>query len=99
MIRSLHNVIGKYAIDGDGNPLPSHKEYRLHYICHTGTEIWCQSPTGDSTDSLVFGHDNDYPQLLNRRVADRGHMMVTIKRELMYCYHSQMWYWFDTLYI
>jgi len=93
---SIYDNIGKYAVDKDNNTLPRTREWVLKYAHHTGKEVFCESPTGDSTDSVVFGHlAGDSAEAINKLFEGR---MVRIHQELMYNYQSEVWYWFNTIY-
>ena len=96
MFASINDIIGKYAVDNSGNSLPTTREWTLKYVCHTGTEVYCDSPTGDSSDSLIFGHFAGSSAEAINRMFD-GHM-VRIKQEMQYDYNAEVWYWFNTIY-
>lgn len=94
MITCINDVIGTYAVDYDGNVLPYTKEVTARFVAHTGTEVWVASPSGDSSDSLIFGHIHSNTAWFAREFGGR---MITIRSERKYDYHKSVWYWYNTV--
>lgn len=94
MITCINDIIGTYAVDYDNNVLPYTKEITARFVAHTGTEVWVQSPSGDSSDCLIFGHIHGNIAWFTREFGGR---MITIRSERKYDYHMQMWYWYNTV--
>lgn len=88
--------VGKYAQDNRGNMLPMEEDIVAQFVCHDGTRIWVQSPTGDSTDSLTFTHfAGSAAEAINKMFHNR---MVRVHREMKYDHQAEMWGYFNTLY-
>ena len=89
------DVIGKYAVDWEGNPLPSRRTWTGKLSCHSGREIWMHStlPGADSSDFQVFKHYHTNPVWFNKEYSGR---MITITQKLSYDYRSGMWYYDNT---
>lgn len=89
------DYVGKYATDDDGNILPSEESVVAKFVGHDGTRIWLQSPTGDSTDSLVFTHFVGSSAQAIARMFDGK--MVRIHRKMQHDNNAQMWGYFNTV--
>jgi len=94
MITCINDVIGKYAVDMNGNTLPYHKEVTGLFVAHTGTEVWIKSPSGDSSDVLIFGHVHGNTGWFAREFGGR---MITVRSQRKWDYQNQMWYWYNTV--
>ena len=94
MITSMFDVVGKYAVDSEGNMLPMRKETVAMYCAHTGNEIWVKStlPGADSSDVQRFGHVYSNTLWFNREYNNR---MVRIVSVMKYDYNVGMWYWYN----
>jgi hypothetical protein len=90
------DVIGRYAVDSEGNVLPRRRTWTGKYGCHTGKEVWIHSTLAgaDSSDFQQFTHTHDSPAWMNREFGGR---MVTVTQEMGYDYHSGMWYYSNTI--
>lgn len=91
------DYVGKYAVDSQGNLLPSEEDVVAQFVAHDGNYIWLQSPTGDSSDSLLFSHYVGSSAKAITRMFDGK--MVRIHRKMQYDRNVEMWGYFNTLHM
>ena len=97
MITCMSDVVGKYAMDSEGNALPMRKETVGMYVAHTGTQIWLRATfygAGES-DAVQFGHLHNNVAWFNKEYAGR---MVKVVSTLNYDYRIGMWCWYNEVY-
>ena len=92
MVLGTYDVIGTYAVDYLGNPLPSRRTWTGKYSTHTGTEIWMKStlPGAGEGDVQRFAHLHNNTAWFDREF---GGQMIRIEQEMKYSYEYKMWYW------
>lgn len=86
------DVIGKYATDWEGKPLPSRRTWTGKCSSHDGRNIWMCSPLegADSSDFLTFRHYHTNPVWFTKEFGGR---MITVTQELRYDYLGGVWYY------
>ena len=96
MILGTYDLIGRYAVDYLGNPLPMRRSYTGMFSSHTGTEVWIKStlPGADSDDVQRFAHLHKSIAWFNKEFNGR---MITVEQEMKYSYTMGMWYWTNTV--
>lgn len=96
MITCMSDVIGKYAMDSQGNALPMRRETVGMCVAHTGSQIWLRASFvgAGETDSVQFGHLHSNVAWFNRQYAGR---MVRIEQVMQYSYAMGVWYWTNTV--
>ena len=97
MITCMNDIVGKYAMDSEGNALPMRKETVGMYVAHTGTQIWLRAtfPGAGESDAVQFGHIHSNTEWFNREYNNR---MVRIVSVMKYDYRISMWCWYNEVY-
>jgi hypothetical protein len=92
----MSDVIGKYAMDSEGNALPMRRSYTGKFSAHAGTEVWLRATFygAGETDAVQFGHICSNTEWFNREFRGR---MITIEQEMKYSYTMGVWYWTNTV--
>jgi len=95
MVYGTYDIIGTYAVDYLGNPLPSRRTWIGKYAGHSGAVVSIHStlPGADSSDFQRFAHLHSNTEWFDREF---GGQMIRIEQVMQYSYEYKMWYWTNT---